>query len=86
MSDLKVIVLQESWLVSAARDATTVVCGFTLILPGWLMGSDALQWLGFLFVAAIVFSRAAGLRRKHERTLDEAKAEIEDMIRERDAA
>jgi hypothetical protein len=86
MSGHKVIVLQESWLVSAARDATSVLCGFLLIVPGWLMGSDALQWLGFLFVAAIVFSRAAGLRRRYERTLDEAKAEIEDMIRERDAA
>jgi hypothetical protein len=86
MSGHKVIVLQEIWLVSAARDATSVLCGFLLIVPGWLMGSDALQWLGFLFVAAIVFSRAAGLRRRYERTLDEAKAEIEDMIRERDAA
>jgi hypothetical protein len=86
MSGHKVIVLQEGWLVSAARDATTVGCGFILIVPGWLIGSDALQWLGFLFVAAIVFSRAAGLRRKHERTLDEARAEIEGMIRERDAA
>lgn len=86
MSEKKILLLQESWTVSAARDLTTVLCGFILIVPGWLMQSTPLQWLGFLFVAAIVFSRAAGLRRRHERTLDQARAEIEAMIRERDGA
>lgn len=77
MSEQKVILLQERWTKSTARDVFSVVCAFVLIGPGLLMESAAMQWAGFLMLIVIVFSRAAGLRKKYTMTVAEARAELD---------
>lgn len=83
MTEQKIILLHESWHLSAKRDAFSVLCAFAMIGPGVYLNSSAMQWFGFGAAMAVIFSRASGLRKKHERTLDQAQAEIAAMLAER---
>ncbi len=79
----KVILLKESAVELWKRDAGTVAACFALILPGWFIGSYALQFVGALMLVVLVFFRATGARKQYERTLEDARDEIAALIEAR---
>ena len=85
MSD-KIFVLRESWIESAKRDVTSAICAVAVISPGVLMESSAMQWAGFIMLAIPILSRAAGIRKKAERTPEQMILEAKEIIAQRDAA
>lgn len=79
-----IILVRESWVESAKRDAATVLAAFAMIGPGWLMDSTMLALTGWLIFVLLIFTRASGLREKYSRTPEEALAEIQAIIAARD--
>ncbi|WP_299949099.1 hypothetical protein [uncultured Ruegeria sp.] len=75
----KIIVVRESWIESAKRDLFSVACAFAIIGPGVLVDSSAMQWFGFLLAMIVIFTRAAGLRKKMTVSLDEAIEQIDQL-------
>ena len=82
----RIFVLKESWVESAKRDVTSIICAFALIAPGVWLKSSAMQWAGFIMLAVVIMSRASGVRRKAERTPEQMILEAEEIIVQRDAS
>lgn len=55
-----VVMLHESIWQSAVRDAGTLVMIIAVIGVGWWLGSDAMQWMGFIMLCLGLITRAAG--------------------------
>lgn len=77
-----VIIVRESVLESWATDASTFALVVGLIGIGWLLGSNAMQWLGALFAFLTILARAMTER---VYTIAEARAELDRIERERSA-
>lgn len=60
MKDNKtIIILHESTKQSLMRDAGTFAMTIALMGSGWLLGSAAMQWLGFIMICIDIISRAS---------------------------
>lgn len=79
----ELIVIRERLPESLAKDAGTVIAAISLIAPGAMLESVALQTIGCLIFVAFIVSRAIALIKRNTYTLDEAKARIDAMIAER---
>jgi hypothetical protein len=87
MTDVnKVIVVQEKTRDSLIRDAGTVAASWAMIFPGWLIGSNALQFMGAVLFMIVILVRSSGLRKSMTYTPEEALAEIQKIIKEREEA
>ena len=75
----KIICIKEKPLDSIVRDGFSVVCAFVLILPGWALGSSAMQWAGFIMLGIVAMARAMGLRKKYTMTVDEARKFLDNL-------
>ena len=70
-----VIVLRETLLQSVWSDTVTVATGFIFMLPGYFLGSSAMQWTGALMFFLSLLGRASGKAKRM--THDEAIAHIQ---------
>lgn len=70
----KVIILKESARDSILSDSFTYACTMAVIGLGFLMGSAAAQWLGFILFFVICATKASGRKRL---TPAEARAELD---------
>lgn len=76
MNDQKtVIVLRETLAQSVWSDTVTVSTGFMFMLPGYFLGSSAMQWVGALIFFLSLLARASG--KANRMTPDEAIAHIQ---------
>lgn len=80
--EIKVIILKESFAESARRYAFTVLSAWAMILPGWLIGSNALQWVGSVLFGLFVMSRVAKTGFDNAKTIPEARKFLDDLERE----
>jgi len=72
----EIIVIAESTLQSLIRDAVSGAVIILVIGLGVALQSTAMQWMGFLLVIMIAFSRAT----KHRRyTIAEARARLDEI-------
>ena len=72
------VVIRESILKSWATDASTLALATALIIPGWLIGSSAAQWLGFM----VFFVMMVGKSKTKRLTIAEARAELDRIEKE----
>jgi len=81
----KIMLVQETPMQSYKKDAGTVVACLALVLPGWLIGSAALQWVGAMMFVFWLIARVFGTSKDNTYTLDQAKAKIDAMLEDRRA-
>lgn len=67
-----VIVLHETFVQSVVRDAITYIMIIAVIGTGWWLGSDAMQWLGFVMLCLGAIGRAT---RTHDRLTPQQAAD-----------
>ena len=80
VKETEVLVLHESAKESIISDVFTVLSIGTPITLGWMMGSDAMQWFGFILGMFSTFIMALRSRKlKFRRTPQEAA----DYLKER---
>lgn len=79
MAETRIIVVRESLRDSIIKDVVSLLMIALMVVPGWLVGSSALQWAGVALLVAVVLARALQPRTL---TPQEAKAEIERLIAE----
>ena len=79
-----VILLEEKWTESAARDLFSLLIAALMTVPGWALDMRAISFIGVCLFFIIILSRALGLRKKYTMTLDEAKAVIDGKIAARE--
>ena len=75
----KIIFINEKPWDSIVRDSFSVICAFVLILPGWALGSAAMQWAGFIMLGVVAMARAMGLQKKYTMTIDEARKFLDSL-------
>lgn len=63
----------QSW----ARDASSFALFLGLIGIGWVLGSDALQWVGAVIGFIVVAGQVSGLMDKHKYDLEGAQAALD---------
>lgn len=59
----EIILLHETIGESLARNAGTFALIAAVIGTGWLLGSEAMQWLGFVMLVFAGMARAKGIPR-----------------------
>lgn len=79
MTDTKVMLIIETPRDSWKRDSGSVLACFLLVLPGWWIGSPALEWVGAIMFAVFVLSRASGFASKNTYTIQEARDVLAQM-------
>lgn len=70
--DPKVIIVHESVLKAIVTDAVTYIMVVGVIGTGWLLGSSAMEWIGFLALLITAFLVALGKSDK-QMTIKEAR-------------
>lgn len=75
----KVILIREEPLKSWLRDASTFALFVCLIGVGWLMGSDAMQWVGAGVAFTTLFAQFSGRKKEWTFTIAEARAELDRL-------
>lgn len=56
-------------------NAFAYVTALALMLPGWALGSSAMQWLGFFLFFVVVFARAT----RDGLTIEQARARLDEI-------
>lgn len=80
MSDKQtVIVLSETVLESWARDAGTFAMLAGVCAVGWLLDSQALQWIGGIMAIISMISRAMGTHKRSRMTIAQARAKLDEL-------
>lgn len=80
MTAKTVIIIKETPRESILRDAGTVVSAFALILPGWMIGSSAMQWLGATLGLLCLVVRIVMLSSDTtDMTIAEARAKLDEL-------
>lgn len=74
-----IIVVHESPMQSVIKDTYTFAAVVGIIGVGWLLGSDAMQWIGFVILSVIALARAGSISKKFRYTPQEAA----DLLRDR---
>ncbi len=68
------VIVRETVLESWLHDASTWALAAALIAPGWMLGSSAMQWAGFVVFLAAMLARSSG---KYKRmNVTEARVEL----------
>lgn len=60
MSDVKVKIIRESLRASILSDVVTLLSTFIIIGVGIFADSNAMQWIGFIFVMIFILGRGLG--------------------------
>lgn len=73
----KVIIVSESGAESWKRDASTWALCICLIVPGALVGIDALTWVGALVFFITILIKSSGVGKTC--TIQEARAYLDEL-------
>ena len=76
---MKVIVMKETFVESVKRDVFTVASAWAIILPGWWVGSNALQWVGAILFGLFFLGRMARFQKDNARTVAEAREYLDQL-------
>lgn len=74
-----VILIRETWLSSLISDAGTFALFAGLIGLGWLLGSSAMQWSGFVVAAFMTFARAGSRADEYRYTIAQARDKLDQL-------
>lgn len=77
---IKVIVLRETLRESIISDTYSLLIAFAMIVPGYLLGINALQWAGA--VAFFITLLAMGFNSKTKMTIAEAREYLDKLEKE----
>ena len=77
--DLKILCIDEKPMESIKRDGFSLLCALALVLPGVWLESAAMQWLGVALFFLVICTVAVGVRKKHTKTITEARAYLDDL-------
>lgn len=72
-----VIVIRETWKESIISDTYTFLMAIAMMIPGYLLGIEALQWLGA--AAFIITLLAMGVNSKTKMTITEAREFLDKL-------
>ncbi len=75
-----IILVRESPRDSLIRDGGSVLAAWAMILPGWALGSDVLQFIGGVLFLLVIALRASSVRKALTKTPEEALAEVQAII------
>ena len=75
-----IIIVRRGLMESIIQDAVTVAATFALILPGFMIGSAFLQFIGAALLMFLAVSFYLRYYRHTQLTLPQAKAKIDAMI------
>lgn len=78
MSDQSVIILQESFLQSVAKDAVSTLACLGIVGVGIWAGSEAMQWVGALTFFGWIFGRSRSYRAF---SIEEARRHLDEIER-----
>ena len=73
----EVIIVHETILKSVVVDATTFVLFLALIGIGWLLNSDAMQWVGAIIGFITIVSQSS--IRSKRCTIDQARKKLDEL-------
>ena len=76
---MKIVIIKETFLESLKRDAFTVVSAWVMILPGWWIGSSALQWTGSIMFGLFFLARMAKVQSENIKTIAEARKLLDEL-------
>jgi hypothetical protein len=75
------IVIRETLAQSLLRDAGSVASSFALILPGFYIGSTALQFIGGLLLVLFAFCKLTTIVNDNRMTLEQARDKIDAWLK-----
>lgn len=76
-----VIIVHETVAQSWATDASTFALFAALIGLGWVLGSDAMQWVGAFIGFTVIISRSVEKKTSRRFTVEEARLELDRIER-----
>lgn len=72
-----VIIIRETWKESIVSDTYSYLMAIAMMVPGYFLNIDALQWLGaILFMITLL---AMGSNTKHKMTVTEARSRLDEI-------
>lgn len=75
----KIIVVHETVAESYKKDAGSLVMALALILPGWMLGIDALSWAGVFIFVVVSLGAASREMKRGVMTIDKAREFLDDL-------
>jgi hypothetical protein len=79
--DTRVVFLRESLWESVVADLVTFATVVGVIGTGAMLGSEAMQWLGFIMLCTVAFTRVFK-ENGHRMTIEEAKEYLAKLEQE----
>ena len=76
-----VIIIRETAFEGVVSDISTFCIFVGLIGLGWLLGSSAMQWAGFIIGCLYLLSRASGMSSKNKMTIAQARKKLDELER-----
>lgn len=78
MSNTKVVIVRETVRESILTDTYSLLMVFAMVLPGYLLGIEPLQWIGAVLFMIWLLSAGNGKYTKR-RTIAEARAYLDEL-------
>lgn len=78
MSNTKVVIVRETLRESILTDTYSLLMVFAMVLPGYLLGIEPLQWVGAALFMIWLLSAGSGKYTKR-RTIAEARAYLDEL-------
>lgn len=78
MSNTKVIIVRETLRESVLSDTYSLLMLFAMVVPGYLLGIAALQWIGAVLFMVWLLSVGSGKYTKR-RNIAEARAYLDEL-------
>ncbi len=77
MTKPNIIIIRETVRESIVTDTYSLLVAFAMMLPGYFLGIEALQWLGAILFMVWLLSAGGNIKRR--KTIAEARAYLDEL-------